>query len=72
MQKVHKPSYKVQRNGSGLYTVIIDSDRKEWAVTKYIMRVPAKTGSRSYYLMDKQPFVTLRDAILFALTGEVF
>lgn len=65
MQK-HKPLYKVRRLGGGLYAV----ERNGKSVT--IVRV--QVGSRVYYNVPNcSPVLpTLRDAVLYVLTGAFF
>ena len=65
MQK-HQPLYKVRRLGGGLYAV----ERNKRSIT--IVRV--KVGSRKFSSVPNcSPLLpTLRDAVLYVLTGTFF
>lgn len=65
MQK-HKPLYKVRHLGGGLYAV--ERNGKSVAIKR------VQTGSRAFYNVPNcSPLLpTLRDAVLYVLTGAFF
>lgn len=65
MQK-HQPLYKVRRLGGGLYAV----ERNRRSITI----VSVKVGSRKFHSVPNcSPLLpTLRDAVLYVLTGTFF